>query len=213
VDAGRTAAGRGAAVPAPRARPGERRTTPAALAALLLVGCQGAGPSELCAGANRAGYLGCVEGVSLVLAPGVEAPPVPVLLEQAQRAIELGTEVWGVPRSTWSGWIIEVREAWFPCPTSAGAAWGWGCAYPDRKLIQASPAGDGCALGVLVHELGRAAGWYDHRAPDGTYLFGEADRRASDVCEGPRHEEDGSGGGDDDSDRDDDDRGDDEGED
>jgi hypothetical protein len=182
-----------------RTAPGERAALTLLAVAAALGGCSGAGPVDPCAGENRLGYAGCVEGVSLVVPPepgssdGADA-----LLGQTERAIAVAAEVWSVPRDTWSGWIVVVRAGWFTCPTSAGAEWSWGCAHFDRRLIEAAPGPDGCALGVLIHELGHAAGHPRHFGADGTYLFTEADRRSSEICDGgdrgegePDDEEDG----------------------
>lgn len=166
---------------------GASPTASAAVAGLLaLAGCWGGEPEDACVADGLPGLVGCVEGLSLVVPPDVTPAEEPAhLLAQAERALGIAASVWEVPLDTWSGWVVEVRDEWFRCPTPAGAAWSWGCAHPHRRLIQAAPGLDGCALGVLVHELGHAAGLADHFSPDGAYLFREADLRSAEICAGP----------------------------
>jgi hypothetical protein len=153
-------------------------------ASLLLALTVGCGQHSPCPDVE--GAFACVEGATLALssepwcefrftsADGLEA--------EARRAMEIAATLWDVDPSDYTtGWVVSYCRSWFVCQGAGAAAWTYGCAQLDRELIRVAPGLDGCATGVLIHELGHLVlgGDGNHEDP----RFASADDLASSVCE------------------------------
>jgi hypothetical protein len=132
------------------------------------------------------GGFACLSGATLA------APPPPTCefavadLERVEgetrRALEIAGEVWGVEASqVLTGWTIRFCGGWFLCGSGSSAAWTYGCARLDLKLITAAVnPKTGCLPGVLVHEVGHlvVGGDRDHRDP----RFAQATAHEAEPC-------------------------------
>jgi len=157
----------------------------AASSALLLTLAVGCGkPVEPCPEAE--GAFACVEGATLALSsePWCESKLATAqgLVAEAVKAMELAGQVWDVDPSDYvTGWVISYCGGWFVCGSGGSASWTYGCAELGEDLIKAGPNLDGCASGVLVHEIGHLVvhGDRNHRDP----RFAVATALADTVCE------------------------------
>jgi len=116
-----------------------------------------------CGGAVPPGYLGEVHGVQVTVNVRAEIPSDEEgLLQETGQALVVAERVWGELPLLWE---VQHDGGWFPCETSEGAVWTYGCTYPRQGLTRAAPDVHGCRAGVVIHEMGHALGINDHGDP------------------------------------------------